>query len=387
VDGIADGAPAPEQQRRLITELRRNWVEEMRSAELYRRLAAILPDDEPRRVLTEMSGHEVRHAEHWRHRIEALGGEVPAIRAGVRERVLPWVARVAGLASVIGLIEGGEARGKLNYLRQAHELPDAESRAIAQRILPEERQHQDAAARLRGLDTEAGRRGASRSHVGDFVRDVILGLNDGLVSNFSLIAGFSGAGASRTVVVLAGVAGLLAGGFSMAASAYLSNKSHREVVAEEVRRERDEIAYAPEEERDELGRIYRLKGFSDAEVEILVARITADGERWLETMVNEELGLSLRPAPPPLADGAFTGAGFAVGAFVPMIPFLFAGGFGALIAAGILAAVALFTAGAARSVVTSRSALRSGAEMVVIGVIAAVVVNLAGRLLGGYAAA
>jgi VIT1/CCC1 family predicted Fe2+/Mn2+ transporter len=386
VDGIADGVLAPEQQHRLVTELRRNWLEEMRSAELYRRLAGILPEGEARAVLVEMSGHELRHAEHWRRRIEALGGDVPAVRVGFRERALPLVARVAGLPSVIGLIEGGEARGRLNYLRQAHELPDAESRAIAESILPEEQQHQDAAARLRGIDTEAGRRATPRGHVGEFVRDVILGLNDGLVSNFSLIAGVSGFSASRTVVVLAGVAGLLAGAFSMAASSYLSNKSHGEVVAEEVRRERDEIAYAPHEERQELHRIYRMKGFSDSETDILVNRITADRDRWLETMITEELGLSIRPGPPPLADGAFTGAGFAAGAVVPIIPFLFTGGTGALVAAGVLAVIALFSAGAARSLVTSRGALRSGLEMVVVGVLAAIVTNLVGRLLGGYSA-
>src|SRR5207302_2179480 len=157
------------------------------------------------------------------------------------------------------------------------------------------------------------------------------GLNDGLVSNFSLIAGVSGAAlSSRHVVILAGVAGIIAGSSSMAAGAYLSNKSQREVVAEEVRREAEEIDYAPEEERDELRRIYRLKGFSDEEVEILVRRITADRQRWLETLVTEELGLSLKGGPPPLLDAMFAGGGFAIGAVIPLLPYLFASGTGAL---------------------------------------------------------
>jgi len=336
-------------------------------------------------VLSEMSRHEVRHADHWRLRIEELGGSVPHLRLGMRERVLPVMARFAGLPSVVGLVEGGEARERLNYLRQAQELPDASSRAIVHDLLPEEWRHKDAAARLRGVDTAVAPGQRPRYHVGEFTRDLIFGLNDGLVSNFSLIAGVSGAGAPRTVVVLAGVAGLLAGAFSMATGAYLSHTSHREVIDREVSRVRDEIAYAPEEERDELRRIYLAKGFTDDEAEMLVRRITADPQRWLETLVAEKLGLSLHRGPSPALDSTFTGGGFAVGAAVPLIPFLAAGGVGALLAAGIVSLLALFSMGAAKSLITARSALRSGAEMVVIGACAAVVTNVVGRLLGSYA--
>jgi predicted membrane protein (TIGR00267 family) len=186
-------------------------------------------------------------------------------------------------------------------------------------------------------------------------------------------------------VLLAGVAGLLAGAVSMAAGGYLSNKTHREVVAEEVRREAEEIEYAPEEEREELRRIYRLKGFSAEEVEVLVRRITADRQRWLETLVSEELGISAVAGPPPLLDALFAGGGFALGAVVPLLPYLVSAGSGALVAAAVLSVVGLFTMGAAKTLVTSRSVLRSGLEMVAVGVVAAVVTNLVGRLVGGRA--
>jgi VIT1/CCC1 family predicted Fe2+/Mn2+ transporter/rubrerythrin len=367
-----------------MAQLGRNWREEMQSARLYRRLALAQPEGPERALLLEMSGHELRHAYHWRRRLEELGGTAPHVRTGPRELVLPALARAFGLASVISLIEGGESRGKLNYIRQAQHLPDEASRAIAGSIIPDERLHQGAAARLRGA--EPGREPGSRStpgHVGDFVRDLIFGLNDGVVSNFSLISGVAGAGTSHNVVLLAGVAGLIAGAVAMAAGAYLSNKSEHEVVDEQVRREAEEIEYAPEEERDELRRIYRLKGFSEDEVELLVRRITADRQRWLETLVTEELGLSIHGGPPPLLDGLFAGGGFAIGALIPLLPFLFAAGTGALVASAVLSVVGLFLMGASKTLITSRSVLRSGLEMVVVGVGAAAVTNAVGRLIGG----
>jgi VIT1/CCC1 family predicted Fe2+/Mn2+ transporter len=373
----------PDQSRRLIKQLRRNWREEMQSARLYRRLAQTQPEGTHRALLLEMSGHELRHAYHWRRRLEELGGQAPAIRTGPRELVLPVLARTFGLPSVLTLIEGGESRGKLNYIRQAQSLPDQASREIAGSIIPDERRHQGTAARMRGVKEGEQTAGRPGGHVGDFVRDLIFGLNDGVVSNFSLISGVAGANTSHSIVLLAGVAGLIAGAVSMAAGAYLSNKSQREVVEEEVRREAEEIDYAPDEERDELRRIYRLKGFSEEEVEILVRRITADRQRWLDTLVTEELGLSLDGGPPPLKDALFAGTGFATGALIPLLPFLVASGTAALVAAAVLSVVGLFLMGASKTLVTSRSLLRSGLEMVVVGVSAAVVTNLVGRLIGG----
>ena len=377
---------APAERRRLMAQLRRNWREEMRSSRLYRRLAATQPDNEQRRLLLEMAGHELRHASHWRRRLEQLGGRAPRLTPSLRELLLPLVARAAGLPSVISLIEGGESRGKFDYMRQSRLLPDAESRAIAGRIVPDERLHEGTAARLRGGGDEStveGRRRTSRTHIGDYLRDLIFGLNDGLVSNFGLIAGVSGAElGSRSVMLLAGTAGIIAGAASMAAGAYLANKSQREVVDEEIRREAEEIEYAPEEEREELRRIYRLKGFTEEEVDILVRRITADRQRWLEALVTEELGLGLKSSPPPLADGIATGMGFAVGATVPLLPFLVAAGLGSLIVAGVLSLLGLFAVGAFKTLVTRRSPLRSGAEMVAVGVVAAVIANLVGRGIG-----
>src|SRR5258708_12702606 len=126
------------ERRQLVAQLRRTWREEMSSARLYRRLAATTEEHEPQRTLLEMAGHEVRHADHWGERLEELGEQIPKLRPNLRDVALPLMARTAGLGAVISLIEGGEARGKFDYIRQARLLPDAKSRAIAGRIVPPE---------------------------------------------------------------------------------------------------------------------------------------------------------------------------------------------------------------------------------------------------------
>jgi VIT1/CCC1 family predicted Fe2+/Mn2+ transporter/rubrerythrin len=370
------------ERRQLVAQLRRNWREEMSSARLYRRLAATTSEDEPQATLLEMAGHEVRHAGHWGERLQELGEQVPRLRPNLRDVALPLLARAAGLGAVISLIEGGEARGKFDYMRQARLLPDAKSRAIAGRIVPDERLHQGAAARLSGRSDAASAAGRPRrTYFAEYLRDLIFGLNDGLVSNLSLISGVSAASSVR-VILLAGVAGIIAGGTSRFAGAYLSNKSQREVVAEEMRRASELIAFAPEEERDALRRIYREKGFDAEEVELLVRRISADRDHWLDVLVTEEFGLSLDPGPPPIADGAWTGGGFALAASVPLLPYLFTSGATALVCACLLSAAALFGVGAAKTLVTRRSPLRSGAEMVVVGLLASLVAFVVGRLIG-----
>ncbi|HEY2705757.1 MAG TPA: VIT1/CCC1 transporter family protein [Candidatus Dormibacteraeota bacterium] len=371
------------ERRQLIAQIRRNWREEMSSARLYRRLASTTENGEPQATLLEMAGHELRHADHWGERLEELGERIPRLRPNLRDVALPLLARAAGLGAVISLIEGGEARGKFDYMRQARLLPDAKSRAIAGRIVPDERLHQGAAARLSGRSDAASAAGRPRrTYFAEYLRDLIFGLNDGLVSNLSLISGVSAASSTR-VVLLAGVAGILAGGTSMFAGSYLSNKSQREVIAEEVRRAAELIAYAPEEERDALRRIYREKGFSEEEVELLVGRICTDPDHWLDVLVTEELGLTLDPGPPPVADGAWAGGGFAIAAAVPLMPFLFTSGTTALVIACVLSALALFAVGSAKTLVTRRSPIRSGLEMVIVGLLASLVTFLVGRLIGG----
>jgi len=214
------------------------------------------------------------------------------------------------------------------------------------------------------------------------LRAAIFGVNDGLVSNLSLIFGVAGAGVDNAVVVLAGVAGLLAGAFSMAAGEYISVRVQREVFQRLIHLEAHEIGTEPDAERAELAGIYERKGVSPELAGQLATELMRDPEMALDTHAREELGLD----PDEGLGSPFAAAGaslvmFAIGAFVPLIPFLFGEGGGAVAVSAALSGVALFAVGAAMSFLTGRNALFSGARMLAIGAAAAAITYVVGKAL------
>jgi vacuolar iron transporter family protein len=214
------------------------------------------------------------------------------------------------------------------------------------------------------------------------LRAAIFGVNDGLVSNLSLIFGVAGAGVSNKVVILAGVAGLLAGAFSMAAGEYISVRVQREVFERLIHLEAHEIGTEPEEERAELAELYVRKGISRELAERLADEIMKDPALALDTHAREELGLDPDEglgSPEAAAGASFVM--FSVGAFVPLVPFLIGSGAEAVAVSAALSAGALFGVGAAMSYLTGRSPLLSGIRMLLIGAAAAAITYLAGKLL------
>ena len=222
-------------------------------------------------------------------------------------------------------------------------------------------------------------RGGSRSGT---LRAAIFGVNDGLVSNLSLIFGVSGAGADNQVVILAGVAGLLAGAFSMAAGEYISVRVQREVFERLIHLEAHEIGSDPEAERLELSELYVRKGLPRDLAERLATELMKDPEVALDTHAREELGLDPQEGlGSPFAAAGSSFATFAAGAFVPLLPFLVTSGAAAVVASAILSGIALFAVGAAMSILTGRRAIVSGLRMLAIGAAAAGVTYLVGTLL------
>ena len=222
-------------------------------------------------------------------------------------------------------------------------------------------------------------RGGGRSGA---LRAAIFGVNDGLVSNLSLIFGVAGAGADNQVVILAGVAGLLAGAFSMASGEYVSVRVQREVFERLIHLEAHEIGSDPEAERLELAELYVRKGLPRDLAERLATELMKDHEVALDTHAREELGLDPKEGlGSPFAAAGSSFVMFAAGAFVPLLPFLVASGTAALVASAILSAIALFGVGAAMSVLTGRGAIVSGLRMLSIGAAAASVTYLVGTLL------
>ncbi|HEX6230786.1 MAG TPA: VIT1/CCC1 transporter family protein [Actinomycetota bacterium] len=214
------------------------------------------------------------------------------------------------------------------------------------------------------------------------LRAAIFGVNDGLVSNVSLIFGVAGAGVDREVIVLAGVAGLLAGAFSMAAGEYISVRVQREVFERLIHLEAHEIGSDPDAEREELRDLYVRKGLSSELARRLAEELMRDPEVALDTHAREELGLDPEEGlGSPLAAAGSSFATFSVGALVPLLPFLVASGTGAVVASGAFSGLSLFGVGAAMTYLTGRPWLRSGARMLALGTGAAAITYAVGKLL------
>ena len=232
------------------------------------------------------------------------------------------------------------------------------------------------------LGTIAGTAGEPwhRAESGGFLRNVVYGFNDGLTANFGLVAGMIGAtaAAQHTTVLLAGVAGIIADALSMGSSGYLAAKSEREVYENEIAMEKAEVELMPEVERDELALIYEAKGMARAEAHRLATEVMADPRRMLDEQVQEELKIGAQQLS-PLREGWVTGLATAVGAFIPVFPFLVTSGMTAMVLSFALAMASHFLVGAARSVFTGRGVFRSGFDMFVVGLGVAVIGYYAGE--------
>jgi vacuolar iron transporter family protein len=217
---------------------------------------------------------------------------------------------------------------------------------------------------------------------GTSLRDVMFGLNDGLVAAFAVTSGVAGAFSSNKIVVMAGLAEMLGGAVSMGLAAYASARAHLEFYRSEEQRERDEIRKWPEHERDEIRSIYRDKGFTGPLLDQIVSHITADPTRWRGVMMREELGFGAEVMEPPVRSALTVGGAYLVGAAVPMLPYLLVEPTAGIFLSAIATVIALFVVGAGKTVLTGRTWWRSGFESMGIGLIAAVVTYSVGRALG-----
>lgn len=214
------------------------------------------------------------------------------------------------------------------------------------------------------------------------VREVLLGMNDGLVTTLSFVAGVSGIIADNNIILLTGFLGMLAGAISMFCGAYLSIKSQREFFDKEIEREEKEVDEVPEVERDELRTIYQRKGFQGEDLERIVAHLTSDKERWVRSMMEEELRLFPEHFEKPLAIASLIGSSYIGGAVIPLSPYLFLINPSALQAAIMISAAVLFGVGAGKAQFTRRHWLSSGLEITGIGLAASAACYLIGRASG-----
>jgi VIT1/CCC1 family predicted Fe2+/Mn2+ transporter len=334
-------------------------------AEVYRRLAAA----------------ERRHAGIWAEKLKSAGVEAPSYRPSARTRLLAWLARRGGARFVLPSIFALEQADRDKY--------DAQPDAVAAGMPADEHSH----ARLLGHIQRSGGgmpgaevarlEGRHRAFGGNALRAAVLGANDGLVSNLALVMGVTGAQLQGRTILITGIAGLLAGSFSMALGEWLSVQSSRELYEHQIRTEAAEIEASPEEEAEELALIYQARGLEKRESEVLARRILQDPKGALDVMTREELGIDpsqLGGSPWVAAFASF--ALFATGAFIPVLPFLFAIGTNAVVGSLALSTLGLFGLGAGITLFTARPAVWSGLRSILFGLAAAGGTWVIGRLIG-----
>jgi vacuolar iron transporter family protein len=359
-----------------VARYQQNYLVEMDGIELYRALAAAEKDEKRALIFRKMAQTEERHARRWVRLIETAGFTVPEYRPTIRVRVLGWMAKHFGTQKVIPILSSLEASDEPGYLNQ----PEAAG------LPAQERAHSRALRAMDdGISTQDAIIGSERWHVmsrGGSLRAAVFGINDGLVSNFSLVMGFAGADARPDYILLAGVAGLLAGSFSMAAGEYVSMRAQRELFEQQIAMEQQELEMSPKEEEEELSLIYQAKGIPEREAATLARRIISNPKTAIDTLAREELGLNPSELGSPWTAAVSSFLAFVVGALVPVLPYLFTSGQVAWFASGVLSCFALFGVGAMISIFTAKGPWISGLRMLGIGLMASAITYGAGWLFG-----
>lgn len=363
---------------------RANLQAEIDGAALYRALAEIENSDALSAVYARLAASEEAHAALWRSRLRADGAVLPS-RPSWRTRVLIGLARRFGPGLVLATISGQEAADADRYQVQ----PEAASAGLPATERSHARLFQAIAAPPGGTSGLGGPaiarlEGRHRAAGGNALRAAVLGANDGLVSNLSLVMGVAGADLAGQSILVTGLAGLIAGSLSMALGEWLSVQSARELYAHQIGIEQAELEAFPAEEAEELALIYQSKGLPPERARELVGGIMADRGAAIDTLAREELGLD----PKELGGSAWTAAItsfclFAAGATVPVAPYAFGGGPAALVVSILLSVIALFLIGAGITVITGQSAFRSGGRQVAVGIAAAAITFGVGYLVGG----
>jgi len=334
-----------------------SWQEEKRSAFLYRIIAAN-ETAEKQHMFSELGAAAEEQAEIWRQKMIEKNIAFPSTyQPDFRCKLVAFLIKKLGAKKLRHILPTLKIRGMSIYSQNNlnHAMP---------------------------LTLEdIGQRHRKSGSAGN-LRAGVFGVNDGLISNVSLILGMAGAGVDHKTLFFAGIAGLLAGAFSMAAGEYVSVRSQREMLEYQIALEKMELELYPEEEAAELALIYTARGLPKDEAEKLAATIISDPAHALDVLTREELGLNPNELGSPISAGLFSFCFFSLGAFVPLLPFLFRPSSWSLPLSIILTGAALFSVGAILSLFTGRSAIWGGLRMLLIGSAAGVVTYFIGHLLG-----
>lgn len=338
---------------------RNNWLEEMQSVFLYKVMAGVEKEAVNRSLFTALARAAEDQAKIWEQRLREQGDTAPiSYRPTLRAKTVAQLIRWWGPQRVSPILAAMKVRGLSVY---------------GGRLVPAGHHPMPT-----NVSQVADRHGAVER--GGNLRAAVFGINDGLVSNASLIMGVAGASNDPHMIYVSGAAGLLAGAFSMAAGEYISMRSQRELYEYQIGLEREELEAYPAEEAEELALIYQARGVPMHQARQVARDIMQDPEHALATLAREELGLNPGDLGSPWGAALASFLAFAIGAVVPLVPFLI--GYGSILHAAMATGIALFVVGCILSLFTGRSALLSGVRMVAIGGLAGSVTYALGKVLG-----
>ncbi|MHB1657242.1 MAG: VIT1/CCC1 transporter family protein [Burkholderiales bacterium] len=336
------------------------WREEQRSAYLYRVIADAETDPIRKHLFSELAEAALKQAALWEAELQkSATPPVLYYRPDLRSRLVGVLVRYLGVNTIKPVLSAMKIRGMAVYTRDApdhHPIPDN---------IEDIGQHHQVNGHLN-------------------LRAAVFGINDGLISNASLILGMSGAtsGGHNRIVLIAGLAGLLAGAFSMASGEYVSVRSQREMYEHQIELEREELAQYPEEEAAEVALIYVAKGMNEDEARRAADKLIADPDRALDILAREELGLNPNELDSPWSAALSSFLAFCAGAGIPLLPLLFDQGRNTLNEVMAITSAALFLVGASISLFTGRHALTGGLRMLLIGGAAGAASFYVGHALG-----
>jgi VIT1/CCC1 family predicted Fe2+/Mn2+ transporter/rubrerythrin len=339
-----------------------HYRDELDAAYLYRALAQVERDAERRQLFEKLAVVEDRHVERWRELFALSGRPLPAYSTASRTKLLAWVARRFGTSVILPLMLAEEGREVQAYLGMARHSSHRQTHQAAVDIASDSAVHVKELAEVMGREGEPWHVGGASG----YLRSIVYGFNDGLTANFGLVAGVLGADVAPHIVIISGVAGAIADALSMGSSGYLAAKSEAEVQAHQIDLERHEMRLMPDLEEEELALIYEAKGLPADRARETARAMMQDPSQALDAMVREEL--NIHPAElAPLKDGVVTGLATAIGAFIPIMPFLALEHWPAVWVSLAISMAAHFAIGAARSIFTGRSVWASGRDMFVVG--------------------
>ena len=362
--------------RKTIKVWKHHLQDEVDAGFLYSVFAGLESDPKRKDILSGLAGVENRHVIRWREMLATYDIKVKKQRPTLKARLMAWYARRFGSEFPLSQMLGEEAGEVKDYLTLHRNSTLADAKETALILAKESAMHTESLKELTGTVGEPWHKTES----GGMVGNIVYGFNDGLTANFGLVAGVIAATSDLSTILVTGIIGTVADALSMGASGYLASKSEQEVYEHEIEVEKEEIRLMPDLEEEEFALIYAARGMPEEQARELAKEVMSDPERALGEKIQTELKIGEVYAT-PLKEGWITGFATAIGAFIPVAPFLFTEGLVAIWISFTLAMLSHFAVGAARSVFTGRGLFRSGIDMFVVGLGVAGVGYLVGELL------